>query len=346
MVAPIRKPVRRSAAWLLAPLLWLGVGGLALANGAALLARLDPVCELFAHFPAQYFVGGAALAAMALLLRRYLALAIALGLALANLATIWPYVVAAPPAVAADGPALKLAVANLRGQNADAAALRAFLAGIDADLVVLTELAGQQTPAYDAVRERFPERLYTPGPRHQPFALLVLARGKLQGAILHYPYGVDFPIAEWRSCAGPSPATQEQSCVTILSLHPPYPGPEFHGLRDRLIGFAAQRLRRAALAGEHAIVMGDLNTTPWSPAFDLLTGLGLRDSGLGRGWRPTWPAALGVAGIPIDHVVVSPRLEVRSHALGPDLGSDHRPLLVELRLPAASGASPTRPPPR
>ena len=100
MVAPIRKPVRRSAAWLLAPLLWLGVGGLALANGAALLARLDPVCELFAHFPAQYFVGGAALAAMALLLRRYLALAIALGLALANLATIWPYVVAAPPAVA------------------------------------------------------------------------------------------------------------------------------------------------------------------------------------------------------------------------------------------------------
>jgi len=77
-----------SAGRLLAPVLWLGVGA---------LARFDPVCELFAHFPAQYFAGGVVLAAMALLLRRYPTLAIALGLALANLATIWPYAGAAPP---------------------------------------------------------------------------------------------------------------------------------------------------------------------------------------------------------------------------------------------------------
>ncbi len=340
MTNPITKVSPRDVGSFIAPLLWLGVGALALANGAALLARFDPICELFTHFAAQYFAGGVALAVLALWRRRYLALMVALGLALANLATIWPYVFAAPPAIAADGPVLKVATANLRGQNVDVEALRAFLAGVDADIVVLTELAGEQGAAYDAVRQRFPERLHTPGPRHQPFALLVLGRETLQDASLHYPFGDDYPIAEWRRCVG----ADGSSCVTIVALHPPYPGPEFHGMRDRMIGFAAERVRRAALAGEQAIVIGDLNTTPWSPAFDLLTGLGLRDSGLGQGWRPTWPTALGWAGIPIDHVMVSPKIEVRRHALGPDLGSDHRPLLVELRLPARQGGN--RPPPR
>jgi endonuclease/exonuclease/phosphatase (EEP) superfamily protein YafD len=36
--------------------------------------------------------------------------------------------------------------------------------------------------------------------------------------------------------------------------------------------------------------------------------------------------------VPIDHLVHSPVLEVTDRRLGPDLGSDHFPLLVDLQV--------------
>ena len=81
------------------------------------------------------------------------------------------------------------------------------------------------------------------------------------------------------------------------------------------------------------IVAGDFNATPWSPHFrDLLATTGLRDAGSGRGWLPTWPTWLGPAGIPIDHVLVKGPVTVAGLSLGPDVGSDYRPLVADLRV--------------
>ena len=63
-----------------------------------------------------------------------------------------------------------------------------------------------------------------------------------------------------------------------------------------------------------------------------------RDQSLGFAvWPvPTWPAAAGRFGVPIDHVLVrgGPRL-VSIAPWGAELGSDHRGLLAALSLPAA-----------
>jgi len=314
----------------LSPVLWLGVSTLGFCVGLALFARFDPLFELFVHFAAQYLVAGIVLAIFALLARRYLAFVLALGLGLSNLSPLWPYVFAEPPRIAANGPTLRLVAANLDNWSADAAALQSFLQSTDADMLVLTEVTMQQEAAFAAVEAKYTHRWRTQGNRHHPFGLLILARRPLLRAVTHVPFGIDYPIVEFRHCADDA----GRACVAVIALHATRPGEEFGDLRDRMLGFAAQRARLAGAAGEHAIVVGDLNVTPWSPAFDVFTGLGLRDAGLGQGWQPTWPTGLGAAGIPIDHVLVSPGLEVGDYRRLKAMNSDHRPLAVELRLHA------------
>ena len=326
----IEKSQPADFAAILTPLLWLGVSALGFCVGLALFARFDPLFELFVHFAAQYLVAGIVLAIFALLARRYLAFVLALGLGLSNLAPLWPYIFEAPPKIAANGPTLRLVTANLNNWRADAAALQNFLQSTDADMLVLTEVTLQQEPAYAAVAGKFPRRLRTQGSPHHPFGLLILARRPLLLASTHVPFGVDYPIVEFRHCADDA----GRACVAVIALHATRPGEEFGDLRDRMLGFAAARARLAGEAGEQAIVAGDLNVTPWSPAFDVFTGLGLRDAGLGQGWQPTWPTGLGMAGIPIDHVLASPRLEIRDYRRLAAMNSDHRPVAVELRLHA------------
>lgn len=80
--------------------------------------------------------------------------------------------------------------------------------------------------------------------------------------------------------------------------------------------------------------MGDFNMTPWSPKFrQLVADSHLRDTVRGFGLQPTWPAGAPQFWIPIDHVLVSPDILVVDRRVGPDLGSDHYPVIVDIQLP-------------
>ena len=81
------------------------------------------------------------------------------------------------------------------------------------------------------------------------------------------------------------------------------------------------------------IVAGDFNTTPWSPHFrDLLAASGLRNAAQGQGWIATWPWAFWPARIPIDHVLARGPIAVEDLRRGPSIGSDHYPVIADLRL--------------
>lgn len=97
---------------------------------------------------------------------------------------------------------------------------------------------------------------------------------------------------------------------------------------DDLIG------RMSGAQGLPVILAGDFNMPSDSPMMASLHRQfrdAFRDAGWGFGYtRPTrWPF------IGIDHILVSPEWDVRSCQVGPDVGSDHLPLLAEVVLPAA-----------
>jgi endonuclease/exonuclease/phosphatase family metal-dependent hydrolase len=121
--------------------------------------------------------------------------------------------------------------------------------------------------------------------------------------------------------------------LRIWLVHPPNPlsrlgrargGDEINALAERIGSSDGDRL-----------VFGDMNRTDGSPYFgDFLRKTGLRDSRLGFGRQASWPAWSPYK-IAIDHAFVSTDLAVTSRRLGPAIGSDHLPLVIEL-APAAS----------
>ena len=82
------------------------------------------------------------------------------------------------------------------------------------------------------------------------------------------------------------------------------------------------------------VVAGDLNSTPWTPLFrETLATTGLRSARIGIGVLGTWPAYLGPIATPLDHVLFRDgSLRASGCWLGPYIGSDHLPLLVDIEI--------------
>jgi endonuclease/exonuclease/phosphatase (EEP) superfamily protein YafD len=122
--------------------------------------------------------------------------------------------------------------------------------------------------------------------------------------------------------------------VSLLTIHPPNPfGPNRFAWRNGQLTATADLLQSLP---SPQILLGDLNTTMWSPYYQqLVARTQLVNARAGHGLVPTWPAPLRLPllMIPIDHCLVSRDIAVVSIRTGRRLGSDHLPLVVELALP-------------
>ncbi len=118
--------------------------------------------------------------------------------------------------------------------------------------------------------------------------------------------------------------------LVVVGAHPPPPlGPGLTGERNRTLVSLANEARQNSTA---LVVMGDFNATPWCDCMRPLYEAGLRDARRGPEFGPTWRRANPLFAIPIDHILVKGAVSATRCQTGPDLGSDHRPLLAELRL--------------
>jgi endonuclease/exonuclease/phosphatase (EEP) superfamily protein YafD len=283
-------------------------------------------CELLTHFPAQFALvelavaGGFALAGS----RRAALLPIAL--AVWHGAAIAPFY--AKPAVAAsDGRVLRATAVNVAAQNRDRAAVIRVLRAAKPDVVLVTELTPFWAAALGDLSRDLPfQRL---APRAGAYGIGLLSRVPFI-VVEDIPAGASFMAVRF-----------VEPPVTVLGAHafPPFT-PHMLRLRDQEFARIAAFVR-----GQPGplVLLGDLNSSSWSPAFrDLLRDAGLRDTRLGRGLQPTWPAWLPITQIAIDHALVSPEVRVHARWVGERLGSDHLPVVLDFSLappPAALSAA-------
>jgi len=232
-----------------------------------------------------------------------------------------PWLAAAPaaPSLAQGVVALSVASANVHLENADARPLRQWLSVTRPDVVILLEVSPAYAAGLQGLRDYPHQKLLT---QEGPFSIALLSRHLLFDVeLLHDADGIP------RLTAKLDVAGQR---VRILAEHPMPPlSRQYHAQRNQKL---AARAADASASALPTVLAGDLNATPWSSAFAGLAGKGLRRA---SGITPSWPA-IGRAfpGIPIDHVLVSSHWAVVSAERGPDLGSDHYPVLVRLALPA------------
>jgi endonuclease/exonuclease/phosphatase (EEP) superfamily protein YafD len=291
---------------------------------ATLIGLFDQLAwqvELATIFRLQYAALLLVLAFAALLLRSPRAAVAAAALAAVNVALVAPAVPARAEA-AAPGEPLRLLIVNVEVGNDRYEDLARLVREVRPDVVGVTEL----DPSWAGELERrlpgFREQLLVP--RDDAYGIGVYSRVPLDARVERFPAPDGPPTIVARL----EPAGTAALTLVVTHVHTPFAG-SIHERHLEALADARPRL------GERLAVCGDFNTVPWAAAFERLADTGLIDlydgSLPGYSW-PTWNPLLR---LPIDNCLVG-GVGVRDHRTGPDIGSDHYPLIVDLAVPRAA----------
>ncbi|MCI0414687.1 endonuclease/exonuclease/phosphatase family protein [bacterium] len=81
------------------------------------------------------------------------------------------------------------------------------------------------------------------------------------------------------------------------------------------------------------IVAGDFNASIWLPFFKaFLNENRLQDARMGFGVIPAFPTEVPLVMIPIDRCLVSSGIKILDFHSGPNIGSDHLPLILDASI--------------
>ena len=314
----------RSASELVVRLVRAGVTGLVLLVGlATLLGVLDRVWwvfELADVFRLQYLAVLVVSAVAALALRRPRLAVLAATLALVNVAVLG--ISLTPTATASSERAqgsLRLVVANVEVGNTDFAAVGRLVTQTRPDVFGVTEL----TPAMarHLARELPQYHARVLETRSDAYGIGIFSRLPLRSArVVHLPAdgGPPTAVASVR-LAGRSVT------VVVTHVHTPFAG-SIHVRQLQALAKARPHL------GERVVVCGDFNTPPWTgPLRHFAADARLRDLYGSRAWAGySWPTWSSLLRVPLDNCFVSNGVAVTDQHDGPNVGSDHRPIVVDV----------------
>jgi endonuclease/exonuclease/phosphatase (EEP) superfamily protein YafD len=120
-------------------------------------------------------------------------------------------------------------------------------------------------------------------------------------------------------------------CFTLIGLHAAQPFGEDLARQRTQLNIAAREVKAASTGA--VVLMGDLNLTPWSSAFQsLVDGAELQDTARLRKFTTTWSSRFPLFGLPIDHILINRGFSAIESRVGGDLGSDHFPVVADLML--------------
>ncbi|HEX9877671.1 MAG TPA: endonuclease/exonuclease/phosphatase family protein [Gammaproteobacteria bacterium] len=274
--------------------------------------------ELFSHFRLQYLAAQLVLLAALALRRRWRMSLLLIPLAALNASATSAYWPREPNPVSGR-PDVRIMTANLYEDASDAARFIPQAQREDPDVLALVEFSHEWQAALSTLTAEYPYSSLEP--RHGSFGIALLSR---------------LPIIEQRSFELLSSTTldvrlalPDGRALRLLAVHlrPPQ-SPRLAGERNRQLTELGKIVSRI---DEPLIVIGDFNTTPYSPLFkDWSAQTGLRDAR--TRWSFSWPASFPLLGIPIDHCMISEHFIAGEQRRGEAFGSDHYPILTELYL--------------
>ncbi|MBC8001862.1 MAG: endonuclease/exonuclease/phosphatase family protein [Opitutaceae bacterium] len=244
-------------------------------------------------------------------------------LAAVNGIEIYPLYKAATPVVVRQGaPKLRCVLLNLKGANIATGSIPDYIRATRADVVVVTAVDDAWQQVVQSMSGDYPNIITAP--REDGYGVGLLSRLPMRSGqsfnagepLVPTVYGI-------LTCG-------DRKIVVLGTRFLPPAGSGDHRTRIEQMKRIADGFSDPA---ERLILLGDLNVTHWSPYFKEFTKVvRLVDSARGFGIQPTWPVNGFPMQIPIDHCLVSPCFKVLNRTLGPNIGSDHFPLIVDLEV--------------
>lgn len=293
-----------------------------LAAGASMggfLGRFWWWFDLLSHFRVQYFLGLTVIAILLALFRKKRAALIFGVFALLNLILTLPLYFGRDGDVQGDAKTFRALLINVNTANRQYNRVKKFISETDADFIVVEEINSiwlehlkELSNSYHHVEART---------REDNFGIGMFSKHSFSRSGIVYIGSADVPsvFGEFEI---------EGKRIFVLGTHPLPPGSaEYSRYRNNQLAEIPRVLNDFSCP---IILLGDLNVTPWCHYFrKLLRDSGLKNSGAGWGIQPTWPTYFLPLRIPIDHCLVSSGITITGRKIGPHLGSDHYPVIVD-----------------
>ena len=277
--------------------------------------------DLFSHFRWQYLLVALVLVALSLWQRQRLVLAGALLTVLLNAALLAQLAIKTRSAAGGTEPdfALRVLSLNVLTSNPHHDRVVDHVAASGADVVFLAEIDAGWAQSLAPLAALYPHQFVHPRPDN--FGGALLSRVPLADAEL-------LNLGAGRRPTLKARVRHQGRDLLIVGMHPvPPKGGEFAMHRDSQIDGLRDYV---ATQADPVLTVGDFNASPWSAPMRRLVQGALGFRGEDPPWTPTWSVFTPFA-VPIDHALCTAPLWITKRQVGPDVGSDHRPILVEVR---------------
>lgn len=192
----------------------------------------------------------------------------------------------------------------------------------NADFIILLEAARVHEPEIARLRHLYPYSYGCAGPgfcstiilsRRPANSVWPLARGDPENR-----RGLSAVTARFVIAGNEVP-------ITAVHLDRPWP-------LGRQAVFIPELAEAIATVGKHGIMAGDLNSAPWTFTARRVAAAG--ELRLASGPAGTWPAngLAGIVRLPLDQVYIGPCMARQAVRRGPELGSDHLPVVTDIEI--------------
>ena len=226
---------------------------------------------------------------------------------------------------------LNIAQLNIKYGNPYIDNLVDEIAYSDYDIVLLQEIGDNDREILARLKEYFPHSVGAGRLENTASGMVLFSRWPIVNSKIH-----DLGYVEGKIIETIVQSPESTVPVHIFALHPGAPRSKvLWRLRNSTLGYVAHKVFASRLP--HKIVIGDINTSPWSPEFKYLRNTSdLRNSAHGYGYIPSWSAsslnkfARLISSAYIDHCLVSNVFRIINKQSRPVSGSDH--LLISTRL--------------
>ena len=296
--------------------------------------------ELFSHFKLQYLILNILLFCLLLLTRNKLFIIISifcLAILIAEIITWHIPQTALPVNTSAN---LRVLSSNVNTKNQSYSKVLSLVRQEQPDIALFMEIDESWAKQLNSLRDSLPYSIVKANPYN--LGIAVYSKRKLENASAEFFGATNNPTIVGN-------LTINGQVVSLIGTHPPPPKP---GLLFQTRNKQLDQISQYIKSRSNTVVMvGDLNITMWSRYYKrFISTTRLKNARQGFGTLPTWPTKTNyppysripslvtwLLSIPIDHCLISPDIKVVNIRTGPNVGSDHRPLITDLIIPEKKG---------